>query len=866
MLLTKSKGRNPILYAGILTAVLLALAIRTVNMAELRADAKETFLSFDLGVSRVPPPSYIASSSIDMVKGAMFGFPDRPELETLFIDVDPEEYRSLLADRERAISNNVLTSPSEVNASLRFNNEQMRAKLRLKGDLIDHWISKRRMSLRVEVKGDRSVLHFSEFSLQKPDSRQYPYDQIYQRLARRSGNLSAAHEQVKVVFNGEAWGVMMVEEAMTSEFLEKQRRKESLIVRFGDEEKGVMEIASLQQGIAQYPAYRLSDDTLYVKMYAEQKYALDPIYRRWYSYINQERLAQQHRATSLYNIDAYSLALMGSAFWNDGHSLWHANSRHYFNPYTLKLEPITTDAYVPYSIRKYNSFFPRQIFNPILHNNVYNYIMSTVEFRENLETNFGAAKEAISFAKTDLEEVASYFPLDPNYESLLSILDDNVQILSEEAAKSDIFSKRDLVQINRLDPPTPEQLGLITDHVQVRHYEDGLVEVYNLLPVPVVLAKILVGESVALEQNLVIPGYRLGEYAPVSIQTDLLGILDGQLAVETEYLETTRMTQAHLTLSVEGMHNPLLNAYQGELPFLQSDSDGDWHWQAGSWEVTSPLVIEGNLKIESGTSISFSEEAYLVVRGAIVAEADDQALITFDALNQSWKGIYSLQAERQSSLKNVVIANYSSLSDGILNLTGGITFYQSNVSLENVTLANVQGEDAINIVESSFDFDNVVIRDTTSDGLDSDFSDGSITNSRFININGDATDFSGSDVALENIVADAVYDKVISVGEGSNVRISGGTFTDVGVGIVSKDGSKAIAEDLSIESYVLSAAMAYEKKSFYDKPSLVLRRIAADGERAFIRQVGSNMQLDQLEVPPQFVDVDALYAESVMAK
>ncbi len=866
MLLTERKGRNPILYAVLLTVLLVAFALSTVDYNEVHKEIRQSALSVDHGFSSVPTFSQVADSAVDMSKGVLFGFPDRPQLETLYIDVEPREYRTLLKDRERAISNNILTNPTEVNATLRFNSEQLRANVRLKGDLKDHWSAKRRMSLRIEIKDDQSVLHFSEFSLQKPASRQHPYDQTYQSLSRRAGNLASVHALVKVVFNGQTWGVMTMEELMTSEFLEKQRKKESLIVRFADEENGVIEMAADLQGIERYAAYRLSDDSLYVKMYEEQKYSINPVFRKWYTYISQERLAQHRRETRLYDVDAYSRALFVSSFWNDGHSLWHANSRHYFNPYTLKLEPVTTDAFLPHSIRAWESYYPRAVFNPILNNSVYNYVMSTPEFSENLEANFETAKKAIMFAKSDFESISSYFPLDTMDPNFLSVLGDNIQILSAQESRNELFMPKDLLQVSDLSAPTTQQAEMLTDHVHVRHYENGLIEIYNLLPVPVKLSRILLGESISLDQDLLIPGYLAGEYEPVSIRTELTGQLDSLLAVETEYLGATRTTQAHLSLATKGMHNPLLIAYDGRLSFLQMDSEGDWLWQSGSWEVTGPLMLEGNLRIEAGTSIKFSNNAYLIVHGAIEAIADDQNPITLSALNDKWKGIYSFQAGQQSMLRNVTIEKYSSLEDGLLNLTGGITFYQSNVTFENVTLSNVRGEDAINLVESQFAFDSLLIRDTESDGLDSDFSNGSITNSEFVNINGDATDFSGSEVTLENIVADGVYDKVISVGEASNVRISNGSFSNVGVGIVSKDGSAAFAEDISVDSYTLSAAMAYEKKSFYDKPTLELRRVDAEGEMAFIRQIGSFMTLDQREVAPRLLDVDALYAETVMAK
>ena len=61
----------------------------------------------------------------------------------------------------------------------------------------------------------------------------------------------------------------------------------------------------------------------------------------------------------------------------------------------------------------------------------------------------------------------------------------------------------------------------------------------------------------------------------------------------------------------------------------------------------------------------------------------------------------------------------------------------------------IKAEDALNIVESKFSLSSVYINNTLSDGLDSDFSKGNVSNSQFSNIGGDALDFSGSNISIE---------------------------------------------------------------------------------------------------------------------
>ena len=108
--------------------------------------------------------------------------------------------------------------------------------------------------------------------------------------------------------------------------------------------------------------------------------------------------------------------------------------------------------------------------------------------------------------------------------------------------------------------------------------------------------------------------------------------------------------------------------------------------------------------------------------------------IILKAISDSWKGIYVLNADKKSHLKNVNISNLSALEDELLKLTGGVTFYKSDVNFENVKIDDVKAEDALNIVEYKFSLSSVYINNTVSDGLDSDFSKGNVSNSQFSNI------------------------------------------------------------------------------------------------------------------------------------
>ena len=187
------------------------------------------------------------------------------------------------------------------------------------------------MSLRVDLKDDASILGYTRFSLHKLRERQYPYDKVFQALMKEAGNLSSSSNMAQIYMNGDDWGFMDVEEHMTTGFLEKQNRKDSIVVRFSDGKPPNSE--------SPYDMYRLSDANLNVHLYSEKSSLKDYQKRKMYSYV----LSNDINNKDLYDFISLSKAYILSTVWGNPHTLVDRNSRYYLNPYTLKLEIITTD-------------------------------------------------------------------------------------------------------------------------------------------------------------------------------------------------------------------------------------------------------------------------------------------------------------------------------------------------------------------------------------------------------------------------------------------------------------------------------------------------------------------------------------------
>ena len=773
--------------------------------------------------------------------------------ERVEININYTDLQKIMLDRNRAIKDKLLSNPATVNANLEFMGKTYKAKLRLKGDLSDHWLSKYRMSFRIELKGENTILKFKKFSLQKPHVRNYPHDYVFQSLMRDIGNISPAHNFVHAYVNGVDWGIMNMEEHMSKELLEKQNRKNSVIVRFSNEDSWLYSAKSKNP----YAAYRLSDPSLYVHLYGSKKYLKDYHNRKMYSYI-----LKQHKNNNShhYDINSYAKSYIMSTIWGHWHALKNQNSRHYFNPYTLKLEQITTDAGVFNKLTNIPPKLPVYLLN----------VIKSESYNKNVDISLEKIKNTISNIDKHMSYAQSLFPVDKQKST--KIIKDNMEkILNDKEYYLTTLQKEWKHYINNnvssqeLTMPTKQQASEFKEHLHIRHYTDGTLELHKLIPDNVIIKDVLYnGLPISIEDTAV-PSY-LSDQKPTIIKTPYKGIQDDMFTVNTEYQGFNRSIKNDITLVSDGIGNPLLLDTAGEFDFINKLDSNTFEIKQGSWSIDKPIIVNGDLHILPGVNLQFSKDAYIIVKGSLTAIGGEANPIILKAISDSWKGIYVLNADKKSHLKNVNISNLSALEDELLKLTGGVTFYKSDVNFENVKIDDVKAEDALNIVESKFSLSSVYINNTVSDGLDSDFSKGNVSNSQFSNIGGDALDFSGSNISIETTETNNIKDKAVSAGEKSTLTIKNSTFNKIGVGVASKDGSSVIMSNTAISNYALYGAMTYLKKDFYDMPNLAINNSSVSNGRAYIRQTGTSMTVDGVDIPETKISVKKLYKTKVMAK
>ena len=897
-MILKQKKSSILIILILLNLMLISLAFNNQKINIFLHNLNQQIISFDLGISSsrnllddgTNTGKYSISKrliafieNIPNIFHYKFLDKEAHKFEKIYIDIKFKDYQKLMLDRNQAIAADQLSNPSTINATLNHKNNTYKAKIRLKGDLNDHWTSSHRMSFKISLNNEKTILGFNKFAIQKPSSRQHPYDLTFQSIVRDTGNLASVHKFAHIFVNGNSWGIMDIEELMSKELLEKQNRKNSMIVRFSDDRRWFYRTSSEEE----YADYRLSDPSLYINLYSK-KSLKEPHNRQIYSYISKNRL---HNNKNIYDVDSFSKAYIMALAWNTMHTLINPNSRYYFNPYTLKLEPITTDQGDWSSIQESQGDWSSIKASKI--DAQYKKILSSQSesYLKNLSNNLQKVEQSI----TDIEEFLSYpqlmFPVDLRKNPKI-VIDNMKKILNNkekylissillDTEESKLFDRCRMWILNHPNCkpnnkplkapilPTKQQASEFQEHLHIKHYADGTLELYNLLPDNVTVKNILFDNKSFTDKKIIVPSY-ITNLKPTTLKTPYKGIQDDMLTVSTDYQGFESAIKNGITLVKNGIKNPLLTDTSHKFDFVNQLDSNTYFIPKGNWIVDQPIIIKGNLKIYPGVNLQFSNDSYLIVKGSLNAKGDSTNPIVFDSISDSWKGIYVLNADKKSYLKNVNIFNISALEDELLKLTGGITFYKSDVDLENVKITNVKSEDAINIVNSIFSLNSVVIEDTFSDGLDSDFSEGNVVFSEFSNIGGDALDFSGSNVSINRIKVRNVKDKAISAGEESTLHIENSNFINIGVGVASKDGSSVTMAKTAISNYELYAAMAYIKKDFYDSPSITLNSCLVSNmngvSNPYMRQEGANMLVDNSEIPTTSISIEGLYESSVMSK
>ena len=258
------------------------------------------------------------------------------DLPLLEISIKKKDLSKLKYSRRQALRTTQLLTydDSYVRAKIRYDNNNFKAEVRLKGDLADHY-GDQKSSLRVKIKKGDALFGMRRFSLQKPIVRNYSGEWLYQKIAFKERLIALRYSFVQVIINDEYKGVYAMEEHFDKMLLEYNRRKEAPIIKMNEE---------LVFGYG-WDIYHLAR----FKTYQEDKIFSSPLLATHYRVGN--NLLENYRenkvdVATVFDFRYYSKFSALTDLTGAGHSLENHNMVFYFNPYTFLFEPIVFDGTV----------------------------------------------------------------------------------------------------------------------------------------------------------------------------------------------------------------------------------------------------------------------------------------------------------------------------------------------------------------------------------------------------------------------------------------------------------------------------------------------------------------------------------------
>jgi hypothetical protein len=809
------------------------------------------------------------------------------DIPKMVIDVKFKHMAQLRQQRDRAMKRGVLLQGDSdfVPASIRYGNKNIKVKLRLKGDWTDH-LEGNKWSFRIHVKGKKQLFGMRRFSIQHPKTRGYQGEALVNETLRHMGLIAPRYFFVDVVINGDDIGIMAMEEHFNKELLESNGRRESVIIRYDESQFWAAVAGPSKDENSAFNSFRNAQIDAFGSSRIKKSTTLSNL-NATATGLLRSFVEGKLSASEVFDAELMGRFLAVEELWGTHHALiWH-NQRYYMNPITLKLEPIGFDA----SPQSQAAIGTEKIHNrPIVAA-----LLKDPEI-------YSAYKAAIKQLATEVLDGSLLDILKASERKLLPIIQSEFFLL--QAVDYDDLEARARHVIATISeeavvvPATPfKQYPRLIWASTITDSKGSYLEVSNAVPHEVEINSVQwvpkskkaqpvefkAVSTTALPMHLrstmplTLPESRHIYYQlpPVSgkyslqVRSNIVGQKQDYTTVAQPYYAPLQQHPIpKLTLS------ELLSRY----PFLYlGDNEAHLYVSEGNWRVNGSLIIPRGypLTVPAGTTLQFDDASSMIINASLSIDGTVEKPVILEGIPVkgkpgTWQGIAVLNAGSDSQISHATIRNTTGINMPHWRLSGGTTFYQSNVDIDHATFEGHKGEDALNIVSAKFFFKDIRILDTASDGFDADFSEGEIDGGVFQDIGkaggGDAVDISGSTVKITNIRIKDVNDKALSVGEGSDMTASHVIIEDVGTGAASKDGSSLILSDSTIKNARIAGLMAYIKKPEYGPGKITAQDIVLDGLSIQARaQKNSLITIDGAPVPTEDVDVAELY-KTVMKK
>ncbi len=738
------------------------------------------------------------------------------EPSQLALQVRNKNMRKLQDKRDEAFENGILMTDEDswVKASLADGEEIVPVKIRLKGDWTDH-LEKNKWSFRVKVKDPQAWNRMIVFSLQTPKARYFADEWLLHQFFEREDVLTTRYDFVGLSMNDKALGVYAYEEHFDKQLLEYRNRREGPILRLVEDALWASRVRSNEHGVYNYLPNIAEQEKADIQPFKSSRTAANPKLRADFELARS--LLHQYQQGFVDAGAVFDLELTGKYFaicdvMGSYHgSIWH-NQRFYYNPITTKLEPIGYDGY---SNGPYAGAF--MMGKPLI---VYAKEHSASPLKNLMEDS-----EFLHHYLYYLDRFSTKKYLDSFYFDLGKELEKRTEFINQEFPdyshdRYAVFGRAK--QIRAMMKPYAEHS--VRAYWTENEQKAPVLQLRNLHEMPLeFLGTSTQKEEMTfpLEKSVLLGAY----YVTHPIQTYEVDVpVNAKYyfyrAYGSEEVFCAEISKWSAKLPVVPAQEYRDNIDMIDHPFYEVQGK-TVHFRPGTHQIKKDVIIPPGfeVRIAAGTQLDFQRGSKFLSYSPIYIQGSMQEPVRIVSTDHSARGFTVLQAGERSLLNYVIFDHFNTLQDRGWQLTGAVTFYESDVDIQHCIFENNHCEDGLNLIRSNFLLDNVTVRNTPSDGFDADFCEGIIRESNFVDTGNDGIDVSGSKVDVQSAQLLRNGDKGISVGENSEMKIKKALVDEAVIGVASKDLSFLLIQNIELKD-CNQGFVAYQKKPEYG-PSII---------------------------------------------
>lgn len=770
--------------------------------------------------------------------------------DELRINLNFRNFEKISNIRTKAIRDGILTRTEDdkVNGYMTYKGVNYPIRMRLKGDWTDHLIGEK-WSFRIQVKQNNVFIGMKEFSLQHPRTRNYINEFIIHEFLKYEKLPYLRYKFIPVSLNGNYLGIYALEEHFDKLLLENSGFREGPILRISDQDernewqrmakisridKNYFQASPENSEILTFNSKQFQFNDNQVSQFNIAKELLDKFLR---DELKTSEVFDIKNTAKYFAVIDILQALTGTT-WED--------MRFYFDPISARLTPIGYDNGISSIIRERRLTLDQntlRIFNDPIFVKEYISQLDRITKDNYLEKFF---KDIDNKLNRELLMINKSYPF--------------VRVLKEEFFKNKVYIR------NRLSPISP--IGV--DSFKFSDDNEFLsLEIFNKYKIPLNLLEVEIkNRKYRIKSTSDLPGkenFKRVKNKTFIFEIDKSDTKKDTLATQKLSLDNSLIEDINIFYKINGIDGKQsirLQHFKQDIPQSTNDPLITRKSSLNDFDsllidkknknieikkditISKPLILnpEYKLIIDGGVNINLKNEGFIFVQGPLIMKGSQSNPIIVESSNGG-KGITVLNAGNLSVINYAKFYNLKPNTNSSLNITGGLTFYNSPVKINNSEFLNSKGEDALNLVRSRFNIRNTLFKNIFSDAIDADFSDGTISLSKFENIGNDAIDISGADVILNQINILFSGDKAISVGEKSNLKINNIKIANAFIGVASKDLSSTYINGMKVENVKYCLA-AYQKKPEYGPGSIKLKSETSNCLNNNILETGSSIEIE----------------------